>query len=154
MSALGALWTKNGKTIVDYLAEAQATDGAVAPESETSSNRIWATSYAIPAAMGKSWGDIMKSFTKPIAETVNVNSGTVSLGAETVLRVSPTPVSNLISDLEKNIENKKDIEIPKIKINIREPDVLANSPATEISANNNLLASASDSVSKELSVKN
>lgn len=65
MSALGASWTKNGKTIADYLAAQQTADGAALASSETLPNRVWATSYAIPAALGKPWGAIMQSVPKP-----------------------------------------------------------------------------------------
>ena len=67
MNVLGAEWTKNGKTILDYLSTQQATDGAALAPSETLQNRIWATSYAIPAALGKPWNLIMQPVSKPIA---------------------------------------------------------------------------------------
>src|SRR3989344_4956929 len=35
MNVLGAEWTKNGKTILDYLSTQQATDGAALAPSET-----------------------------------------------------------------------------------------------------------------------
>ena len=61
----GATWTKNGKTPTDYLTAMQASDGAAIAGSESVSNRVWATSYAIPAALGKSWSAIMHSVSKP-----------------------------------------------------------------------------------------
>jgi hypothetical protein len=61
----GAGWTKNGKTPTDYLACTQDTDGAAISGSESINNRVWATSYAIPAVLGKSWSAIMHSVPKP-----------------------------------------------------------------------------------------
>ncbi len=53
----------------DYLAKQQSVDGAALSGSETKQNRIWATSYAIPASLNMSWGEILKSVEKPIIET-------------------------------------------------------------------------------------
>lgn len=61
-----------------YLQSQQAQDGGV-QELDTIQNRIWATSYAIPAAMGKDWGSILNYFGKQeivfarIAEPKNDN---------------------------------------------------------------------------------
>ncbi|MDP4007320.1 MAG: prenyltransferase/squalene oxidase repeat-containing protein [bacterium] len=44
-----------------WLASQQAPDGGL-EEADTASNRVWATSLAIPAALGKPWGDILFSF--------------------------------------------------------------------------------------------
>lgn len=61
----GASWNKNGKTPTDYLATMQASDGAAISGNESLNNRVWATSYAIPAILGKSWSAIMHSVPKP-----------------------------------------------------------------------------------------
>lgn len=45
------------------LATFQAGDGGLL-ENDSLNNRIWATAYAIPAALGKPWGDILQSFEK------------------------------------------------------------------------------------------
>ncbi len=65
MSALGKDWAKNNKSPLDYLASNQEADGAISPVSETLQNRIWATSYAIPGALSKTWNDIMVEVSKP-----------------------------------------------------------------------------------------
>ncbi len=65
MNALGANWTQNGNNALDFLATEQATDGAVLIYSESLQNRIWATSYAIPAVLGKSWSMILHPVSKP-----------------------------------------------------------------------------------------
>lgn len=58
-------WINGEYTPGDYLYSQQAEDGGVEKEA-ADSNRIWATSYAIPATLGKSWGSILNTFEKPI----------------------------------------------------------------------------------------
>jgi len=78
-SALGTSWEKDGKSGLDYLAEKQEDDGSVSPSTETLANRIWVTSYAIPAGLGKPWNEIMKSVSKPeTEETDNSNDSSNS----------------------------------------------------------------------------
>ncbi|MBI3888913.1 terpene cyclase/mutase family protein [Candidatus Nomurabacteria bacterium] len=56
-------WAKNGNTPSDYLATIQDTDGGVKNESVT--NKTWETAYVTSALSGKSWNQVMQSFTKP-----------------------------------------------------------------------------------------
>jgi hypothetical protein len=73
----GAVWIKDGKTPMDYLASMQASDGAAVAGSESVNNRVWATSYAIPAALGKSWSSIMHPVPKPqVSQTVTPSTVT------------------------------------------------------------------------------
>lgn len=68
ISALGenpASWTKGGNNPESFLALSQGSDGGLDKENNEITNRIWATSYALPAVQGKSWPDIMSSFNKP-----------------------------------------------------------------------------------------
>lgn len=65
MNALGESWSKNGNLPEDYLANEQQTDGGVLNFSQSKNDRIWATSYAIPAVLGKSWNDILRSVSRP-----------------------------------------------------------------------------------------
>jgi hypothetical protein len=67
MTTLNKNWINNENTPLDYLATQQALDGAAISSSEPMTSRIWATSYAIPAALGKTWNSILKTVTKPIA---------------------------------------------------------------------------------------
>lgn len=70
-------WAKDDKTPLDVLASQQREDGSISspqggsvgandetPASPAGGveNRIWATAYAVPAALGKPWGDILTSF--------------------------------------------------------------------------------------------
>lgn len=67
MTIMNKNWIKNGHTPQDYLAVQQALDGAAVGQSESLASRIWATSYAIPAFLGKDWSSIFKAVAKPIA---------------------------------------------------------------------------------------
>lgn len=79
----GATWSKNGKAGADYLASSQAPDGAAIPGSESTNNRVWATSYAIPAVLGKSWSTIMHPVPKPQVVSTGSSSATQTETAKT-----------------------------------------------------------------------
>ena len=67
MAALGESkisWARNENTPGDYLYSQQAEDGGVEKEN-TLNNRIWASAYAIPAALQKTWASILQDFDKP-----------------------------------------------------------------------------------------
>lgn len=70
-SVLNVNWDNGGKTGNDYLAENQDVDGGAIINTETLQNRIWATSYAIPGALGKTWNEIFNSFPKPITHSTS-----------------------------------------------------------------------------------
>ena len=59
-----------GKSL-DYLQSQQALDGGV-QKNDTIDNRIWATSYAVPAVLGKDWGSFLTYFSKPIVASKSV----------------------------------------------------------------------------------
>ncbi|MBI4085471.1 MAG: terpene cyclase/mutase family protein [Candidatus Liptonbacteria bacterium] len=67
-------WTKNYSTPYDYLYSLQAADGGIESTSTDLNSRIWATSYAIPAALNKTWWDLLHSFAKPAPATSPVVS--------------------------------------------------------------------------------
>ncbi|MEK7567775.1 MAG: prenyltransferase/squalene oxidase repeat-containing protein [Patescibacteria group bacterium] len=73
MQAISALgenrtdWNFNGNDPGDYIFSLQAFDGGVDNTSTAIDSRIWATSYAIVGAQGKTWGSIMQSFEKQVA---------------------------------------------------------------------------------------
>ena len=47
-----------------YLANNQESDGGLGLSSDILTNRIWSTSYAVPAILHKSWTNIMQDFNK------------------------------------------------------------------------------------------
>lgn len=58
-------WKNGGNTPGDYLYSLQQVDGGIEPPSTDLNSRIWATSYAIPAELGKTWVSILRSFSAP-----------------------------------------------------------------------------------------
>ena len=71
MQAIGSLneipddWKKSGLTPLEYLGVLQQEDGGVEPMSVSVDTRVWATSYAIPGALGKPWDEILGNFARP-----------------------------------------------------------------------------------------
>ncbi|MBI4138086.1 MAG: DUF4430 domain-containing protein [Candidatus Wildermuthbacteria bacterium] len=55
--ALQALSALNDRADASWLASLQEQDGGLAEE--TLDNRVWITAYALPAVLGKAWGDIL-----------------------------------------------------------------------------------------------
>ncbi len=66
MQGNGDSWVIDDRTPEHFLALRQALDGGLL-QAESKENRVWATSYAIPAALEKPWGSILGAFEKPIA---------------------------------------------------------------------------------------
>ena len=66
MQGNGDSWVIDDRTPEHFLALRQASDGGLLAL-ESKENRIWATSYAIPAALGKPWGSVLAAFEKPSA---------------------------------------------------------------------------------------
>ncbi len=64
MQENGDSWVIDDRTPEHFLALLQALDGGLL-SAESKENRLWATAYAIPAAIGKSWGSILSTFGKP-----------------------------------------------------------------------------------------
>jgi competence ComEA-like helix-hairpin-helix protein len=62
--AVQAVGAGADKISFSYLLSLQVSDGGV-EEGKNLGDRIWATSYAIPAGLEKPWGDILGSFAKP-----------------------------------------------------------------------------------------
>ncbi len=49
---------------IDYLTPLQQSDGGMENTTTALNTRIWATAYAVPAAVGKSWRDLLSSFVR------------------------------------------------------------------------------------------
>ncbi len=95
-------WTPNSFTKEDHLAKLQQSDGGVEPESSGKQTRVWATAYAIPAALGKSWPMILQSFPKSVATSttriLQITQATTS--ATTTL---PVPARNIYTKAKKPV---------------------------------------------------
>lgn len=82
-------WMAAGKTPLDTLASLQQTDGGVGLASAGADSRVWATAYAVPGALGKTWGMLLNSFSKP---AVNQNVVDTSLATATSTATSTVPI--------------------------------------------------------------
>ncbi len=142
---LGTTWSKNSKTGIDYLATIQNSDGGV-PLTDTVENRIWATSYAIPSALNKSWASILQSVSKQevkktIDTTGNIEKIEDTKIVEEVKKIEEVKTEEIVTPKVTNLvqaEPKK--EIVKRVSQPKEVEEIVD-PAT-------LVASANDSKSK------
>ncbi|PIR83146.1 hypothetical protein COU19_01955 [Candidatus Kaiserbacteria bacterium CG10_big_fil_rev_8_21_14_0_10_56_12] len=85
-------WKVGGQSPLDYLAATQQADGGVEPASEPKETRIWATAYAVSAALGKPWDALLSSFDRPTTAT----SGAVAAPSGQVLGVATSTVETLV----------------------------------------------------------
>src|SRR3989344_3909346 len=97
MQAIAALgqapsqWSPSGTYPEDYLVSLQQTDGGIEPTSTDTNSRVWATSYAIPAALNRTWDSLLQSFSKP--STAGGNGAVLGVSTSTVSTSSPQAVS-------------------------------------------------------------
>lgn len=80
----------------DYLAGLQREDGGVGDLSIGQNSRVWATAYAIPAALGRTWGSLLFQFHKPpeaqtVSRTDDVLLSVAESASSTVARATSTP---------------------------------------------------------------
>lgn len=89
---------KNSKSGFDALARSQQSDGGMEDIASPLDTRAWATSYAVPAAAGKSWQDILALFTR-VAEPTNSSSGAAGGGGGTggIAEATTTPIVATVS---------------------------------------------------------
>ncbi len=129
-SALGTNWSVNGKSGIDYLANYQQSDGGMLDITESVQNRIWNTSYALPASLGKTWTNIMQSVSK---QTINkTEEKSTELSQNEKVEEVKQAIESEITKEEIKIEDKKVIEPKKLvaKNTIPRPQVLAEEEQT------------------------
>ena len=85
-------WTPNPFTKEDHLAVLQQSDGGVEPESFGTQTRVWATAYAIPAALGKPWPELLQSFSKPRASATTSTPSVLAISTPLVATSTPPAV--------------------------------------------------------------
>jgi len=101
MSVFGEDWNKNNKTGAEYLAENQQEDGGVLSTDETEKNRIWATSYAIPAVLGLSWDEILNSVSKPNTEDESESEVSTGGSSDTTATSTATTTFAVTEELDE-----------------------------------------------------
>ena len=127
MQAISALgensgnWQKNGQTPEDFLVLNQGVDGGLDKNSSIEANRIWATSYAIPAVQGKPWSNILNSFNKEEAAADKKTTLGNSSAADNLIATSTSPwqatsTSLELFDLATSSSIKLEPEVLGIKI--------------------------------------
>ncbi len=98
---------KSGNNSFDYLWSKQQSDGGMKDATETTDNRIWATSYAVPAVSGKTWDTILQNVSKQNTvinntvggEIVGVASSTSATSTIISFASTTTPeIKNIISN--------------------------------------------------------
>ena len=98
----GSSWVKSNKNPQDYLFEFQASDGGVEQETVNTSTRIWATSYAIPAALELSWDDILRNFPRQEQERRSRSSS----------RIRNEDEEEVHNEVREGVDEGSDEEIP------------------------------------------
>ncbi len=74
MGENGSAWIKPGGTPASSLCVLQANDGGIGPVTDDAKSRLWATAYAIPAVMGKTWQALMGSFSVKVIPPVSMEA--------------------------------------------------------------------------------
>jgi len=102
-------WTPNSFTKDDPLAELQQSDGGVEPESSDTQTRVWATAYAIPAALGKSWPMLLQSFPKSVAAPT---SSVIQITTNTEIATT-TATTTPVVQVARNTNPKTETQVIK-----------------------------------------
>jgi hypothetical protein len=89
-----------GNTGLIFLGKSQAKDGAALSANETLNNRVWATSYAIPAVLSMPWSVILHSVSKPIALGKIAMPTLPSIAVPIQKAVAPSPQKKVLSDVQ------------------------------------------------------
>ncbi len=96
-----ANWQKSNRTPGDSLYFKQMSDGGLEDMNSDTNTRLWATSYAIPAALGKGWNELLVDFNRPIvliesAATSNASTGFVGGATPELMEENDTATSTAI----------------------------------------------------------
>ncbi|MEK7140305.1 MAG: hypothetical protein AAB815_00815, partial [Patescibacteria group bacterium] len=114
-NVLGENWKKNGKRGENYLGLYQQGDGGVLSKKEKLENRIWATSYAIPGALGKPWSEIMHKVAKQVPLVTKEEPKPVLVAVETETLVeTPITVPEEISSADLSEISIADTQIASV----------------------------------------
>ncbi len=132
-------WLQNNKNPNDYLFSLQADDGGIESTSTDTNSRIWATSYAIPAVLGKTWYAVLKQFPKPSSANSVAGGGTGGYSAAN----STSTASSSLSEISAQNESSS-----------AKTSAASSSPISEISSPSFSTTTASSSKAKVIAKKN
>lgn len=128
-----------------FLASVQQTDGGVDLVSESVDNRIWATSYALPAVLHSSWNTSMQSFVKFIEQSTDSSPTTQVVPPVTTPFVTPTP-NVITAPVVEKLDNIPLKVVPKKRVkNITKPNVVEAKVLTPLEQESALGASVASS---------
>lgn len=99
-------WTQNKKSGENYLALYQQGDGGVLAKKDKKDNRIWATSYAIPGVVGKSWLDIIEKVPKQTSTLIKADRS-IDNEVATVVATAPNVNSAKVVRIAEASSSKK-----------------------------------------------
>lgn len=117
-------WEKNKNTPLDYLTTQQSSDGGLLVPDETIANRIWATSYAAVAALGKSWNSLFVPVQKPVVNNLIENHLPAGRQADSPEKSEGTDKIKVSKSFEKTNETQiKKLEKPSPKLVVQKPVV-------------------------------
>lgn len=93
-------WAVGGNTPLTYLARAQQTDGGVLTATEATSTRVWVTAYAIPAALGMSWREVLHVFSARELAMAEARNGARTSSTTNTSDIAPTFSSGAASSTD------------------------------------------------------
>ncbi|MCX6793469.1 MAG: DUF5011 domain-containing protein [Candidatus Falkowbacteria bacterium] len=128
MNKRSSSWNKNNLSPLDYLAKQQVDDGAVLVSTETLANRIWSTSYAIVAALKKTWFDILKPVLLPIVDKTTDEVVIELVAAENPKEIFVESAPGLVDELSEIA-----ISSP-IKLAVKKPAAVSNDDLLAVQA--------------------
>lgn len=91
MNGTATDWQQDSYTPDYYLATLQDSDGGV--HASSTSDRVWATAYAIPAIRRATWGNLLTSFAKPVPVATSTSAAaTETTPTDTASTAGTSPV--------------------------------------------------------------
>jgi len=116
-------WMQSNKTPEEYLASLQQTDGGIEEKTLDAQTRLWATEFAIPAALEQSWPSLLSSFSKPGAQTntSQASSGGGGGGGGIVVPVATSTATSTDSALATTTPNVEVLAIENPEPEVSEP---------------------------------
>lgn len=133
---------ENVNSAIKYLTDKQQNDGGL--DGSDTNNRVWITSYAIPAVLKMPWSDILESFDKPESTSTSQNNKTdvvpvveLQNPIPSVPQAEVVVMDEKVKELPVKIEKKKNIKIKVVEKAPQEGII-----AQEVSNTNLLEASA------------
>lgn len=121
----------------EALAGEQREDGGFREESVADENRLWATTYAIPAALHRSWPSLMSSYKKFVAESkddVDDEESEPVLVREpepTVVAVVDVPVPDVV-EYAGELSSVEDVDVPILQDSESESEDVSIAPTENV----------------------